>query len=158
MLQSGRINVLQEDAHKTTPLTAALKAFQALAVRRIGLVTPYIGEVNQILINYIEAAGDYKVTSLLSFNLGKDSEVASVTVESIKSAAITMGRQDQVDLVFISCTSLRTSQVARDVEEIIKKPVTSSNLALAWHCARLAGCETDVSERFGQLFSRNIKQ
>ena len=98
MLQSGRINVLQEDAHKTTPLTAALKAFQALAVRRIGLVTPYIGEVNQILINYIEAAGDYKVTSLLSFNLGKDSEVASVTVESIKSAAIIMGMQDQVDL------------------------------------------------------------
>ena len=152
-----RINVLQEEAYKTTPLTAALKAFEALAVRKIGLVTPYIGEVNQILIRYIEAAGDYKVTSLLSFNLSRDSEVASVTVESIKEAAISMGRQDQVDLVFISCTSLRTSQVARAVEEIIKKPVTSSNLALAWHCARLAGCETDVSERFGQLFSRNIK-
>ena len=156
-MREDRLNVLQEEAHKTTPLTAALKAFEALAVRRIGLVTPYIGEVNQILINYIEAAGEYQVTSLLSFNLSRDSEVASVTVESIKSAAITMGRQDKVDVVFISCTSLRTSQVARDVEEIIKKPVTSSNLALAWHCARLAGCLTDVSEKFGELFSRDIK-
>ena len=134
-----------------------MKAFEALAVRKIGLVTPYIGEVNQILIRYIEAAGEYKVTSLLSFNLSRDSEVASVTVESIKAAAISVGRQEQVDLVFISCTSLRTSQVAKAVEEIIKKPVTSSNLALAWHCARLAGCETDVSEKFGELFSRNIK-
>ena len=151
------LHILQEDAHKTTPLTAALKAFQVLGVRNIGLVTPYIGEVNQILINYIQAGGDYKVTSLLTFNLRKDSEVASVTVESIKSAAISVGSKDQVDVVFISCTSLRTSQVARDVEEIIKKPVTSSNLALAWHCARLAGCETDVSENFGELFSRNIK-
>ena len=127
-------------------------------MRKVGLVTPYIGEVNQILINYIEAAGDYKVTSLLTFNLRKDSEVASVTVESIKSAAISLGSQDKVDVVFISCTSLRTSQVARDVEEIIKKPVTSSNLALAWHCIRLAGCLTDLSQRFGELFSRNIKQ
>ena len=155
-MREDRRNVLQEEAYKTTPLTAALKAFEALAVRKIGLVTPYIGEVNQILIRYIEAAGDYKVTSLLSFNLSRDSEVASVTVESIKEAAISMGRQDQVDLVFISCTSLRTSRVAKAVEEIIKKPVTSSNLALAWHCARLAGCETDLSKRFGELFSRNI--
>ena len=129
-----------------------------MGVRKIGLVTPYIGEVNQILINYIEAAGDYKVTSLLSFNLSRDSEVASVTEDSIKAAAVTVGSHHQVDMVFISCTSLRTSRVAKAVEEIIKKPVTSSNLALAWHCIRLAGCQTDLSQRFGELFSRNIKQ
>ena len=81
-------DLMQEDAHKTTPLTAALKAFEALEVRKIGLVTPYIGEVNQILINYIEAAGNYQVTSLLTFNLSRDSEVASVTVERYRNVSV----------------------------------------------------------------------
>ena len=73
-----------------------MRGFESLAVRNIGLVTPYIGEVNDILIKYIEAAGDCRVTALLSFNLGKDSEVASVTEETIKTAALTVGQLPQV--------------------------------------------------------------
>ena len=144
----------QEDACTTTPLTAALRGFQALGVRNIGLVTPYVGEVNDILVKYIEATGHYRVTNLLTFNLIRDSEVASVTVESIKTAAITVGERPQVEAVFISCTSLRTSQVAGPVEDVIKKPVVSSNLAMAWHCLRLAGCRADVSQKYGKLFGK----
>ena len=126
-------------------------------MRNIGLVTPYVGQVNDILVNYIEAAGEFCVTNLLTFNLIKDSEVASVTVESIKAAAITVGQLPEVEAVFISCTSLRTTQVPVAVEEIIKKPVTSSNLAMAWHCARLAGCAEDLSERYGKLFGKMLE-
>ena len=34
-------------------MTAALKAFEVLGVTKIGLVTPYIGSVNDILINIL---------------------------------------------------------------------------------------------------------
>merc|ERR1711988_1390893 len=152
-----QLAVRQEDAFKTTPLTAALKGFKALGVKNIGLVTPYVGQVNDILIKYIEVAGDFHVTNLLTFNLIRDSEVASVTVESIKTAAITVGTHSRVEAVFISCTSLRTTEVPAAVEKIIKKPVTSSNLAMAWHCARMLGCAEDLSQKYGRLFGKLVE-
>ena len=126
-------------------------------MKNIGLVTPYVGQVNDILIKYIEAAGDFHVTNLLTFNLIRDSEVASVTVESIKTAAITVGTHSRVEAVFISCTSLRTTEVPAAVEKIIKKPVTSSNLAMAWHCARMLGCAEDLSQKYGRLFGKLVE-
>ena len=50
-------------------MTAALKAFEVLGVTKVGLVTPYIGPVNDILIRYIQNHGPYQVTRLVSFNL-----------------------------------------------------------------------------------------
>merc|ERR1712106_297014 len=113
-----------------------------------------IGEVNDILINYMEKYGPWKVTYLVSFNLIRDADVASVTVESIKEAAIKVGQMEDVDTVFISCTNLRTSKVVADVEKIIGKPVTSSNLSMAWHIMRLTGVKTDLSNSYGTLFSK----
>ena len=133
----AQLAVRQESASKTTPITAAIKAFDALKSRKIGLVTPYIGKVNDILIDYIEHKGAWKVTQLLSFNLISDTEVASVTESSIKSAAVKVGSMEDVDTVFISCTNLRTMKVVGEVENIIGKPVTSSNMAMAWDMMRL---------------------
>ena len=75
---------MQADAFKTTPITAVLEAFKALHVKRIGILTPYIGPVNDILSEYIQSKGDFTVTRLSSFNLIHDSDVASVAVSSIK--------------------------------------------------------------------------
>merc|ERR1719341_1671933 len=84
----AQLSSRQPSAAKTTPITAALKSFDALEAQKIGLVTPYIGEVNDILIKYMEDNGPWKVTNLVSFNLIQDKDVANVTKESIKEAAI----------------------------------------------------------------------
>eukprot|EP00092_Neocalanus_flemingeri_P010712 GFUD01011538.1.p1 GENE.GFUD01011538.1~~GFUD01011538.1.p1 ORF type:complete len:289 (-),score=66.84 GFUD01011538.1:65-931(-) len=150
----AQLSTRQTSAAKTTPITAALKAFDVLQTKKIGLVTPYIGEVNEILIKYMEENGPWKVTNLITFNLIKDSDVASVTTESIKEAAIKVGQMEDVDTVFISCTNLRTSQVVSEVEKMIGKPVTSSNLAMAWHIIRLMDIKTDISNMYGALFGK----
>ena len=121
---------------------------------KIGLVTPYIGEVNDILIKYIESRGPWEVTNLVTFNLIMDKDVASVSVNSIKEAALDVGRMDNVDTVFISCTNLRTATIVSEVEKIIGKPVTSSNMAMAWDMLRLAGVTMDLSKDFGTLFAK----
>ena len=59
----------------TTPATAAVAAFRALGTRKLGLVTPYVGEVNTALVRFFEEQGPWKVTALLTFNLSKDQEV-----------------------------------------------------------------------------------
>ena len=150
----AQLSSRQSSAAKTTPITAALKAFSALKAQRIGLVTPYIGEVNDILIKYMEDNGPWKVTNLVSFNLIRDVDVASVTMDSIKEAAVKVGEMEDVYTVFISCTNLRTAMVVADVEKTIGKPVTSSNMAMAWHIMRLVGVNADMSNTYGTLFGK----
>ena len=104
--------------------------------------------MNNILIKYIKEQGNSRV-----FNLIKDTEVARVTEESIKKTAIKVAMMDIVDTVFISCKSLGTKNIVKDVENETGKYVTSSNMTMAWHIARKLGINADISRMYGKLFS-----
>jgi maleate isomerase len=84
-----------------------------------------------------------------------DREAARISKESIRDAAIAAARAPGVDGVFVSCTSLEVAPIAREVEAATGKPLLSSNLAMAWHCLRLAGID-DPQPEFGMLFERGL--
>ena len=134
----------------TTPITAALAAFTALGLARIALLTPYIDEINRMMRSYIEARG-VAVPVMGSFNHEDDNEVARITPASIADAVLELGREASVDGVFVSCTSLRVAEHVAAMEAKLKKPVTASNHAMAWHSLRLAGYR-DAVPGFGRLF------
>ena len=138
----------------TTPITAAFAAFDAFGARNIAVLTPYRDDVNQTVRGYIEGRG-YGVPVFGSFNEEDDNTVARIDLESIGKAAIELGRMDGVDAVFVSCTGLRFASIAREIEQKIGKPVTSSNHAMAWHCLRLAGIDDEQPE-FGRLFTLGL--
>jgi len=135
----------------TTPITAAFAAFDALGAKNIALLTPYAESVNEMMRAYIEAR-DYRVTVSGSFNEEDDLRAARISPQSIYDAALELGRMDQVDAVFVSCTGLKVVDILDALEAELGKPVTSSNLALAWHTLRLAGVSDSV-EGYGRLFS-----
>lgn len=64
----------------------------------------------------------------------------------------TMARSATLNAVFVSCTSLRLSEIVFEVESDIGNPVPSSDHAMAWYCLR-AGV-TDVVPDAGCLFER----
>jgi maleate isomerase len=146
----ARIREARPGISCTTPITAAFAAFQALGVKRIALLTPYIDSINQMMRRYIEARG-YAVPVMGSFNHGDDGEVARITPASIEAAALELGRHPEVDAVFVSCTSLRVAEYVEGMESRLKKPITASNHAMAWHALRLAGVK-DARPGFGRLF------
>jgi maleate isomerase len=145
-----RIQEARPGVAVTNPITAAIAGMKKLGAKRIALLTPYIEEVNQRFRGYIEARG-LDVTVMGSFNHENDNEVARIDTASIRDAMIELGREPAVDGIFVSCTSLRVADIAEEVERATGKPVTSSNLALAWHCLRLAGVN-DAIPGFGRLF------
>jgi maleate isomerase len=57
-----------------------------------------------------------------------------------------------VDAVFVSCTSIRLAETARELEAELGKPVTSSNHAMAWHALRLAGIAEPMPQ-WGKLYT-----
>jgi maleate isomerase len=131
----------------TNPLSAVMAGFGALGVRRIGMVTPYIQSVTAPLRAALEARG-IEVVRCVSFEEAEEARVARIDPASIREAAIAAG-QGNAGAVFVSCTNLRTLDVIEGIEAELGRPVISSNQALGWHMARLAGTACDG--RFGRL-------
>lgn len=150
----ARIRDARPEAKPTTPITAALVAIDVLGARRIALLTPYGRAVNDQVRDYIADRG-FDVPVCRSFNVEDDNLVACIAPESVRRAILAVGGRDDIDLVFISCTSLRLAAMAAAIEDEIGKPVVSSNLAMAWHSLRLAGIDEPAPE-YGQLFCRNL--
>ena len=138
----------------TNPLTAAKAAFAALGVSRLGLLTPYTPDVTEAMQARFDDAG-ISVKLVGSFYEDSDLVVGRVDAASILQGAVSVGSSDDVDGVFISCTSLRAASVIPKAEKVLNKPVTASNHALAWHLLRLAGI-TDAKAQAGCLFQAQL--
>lgn len=126
----------------TDPLTAALAAFEALGLRRVGVVSPYVRPVADRLIAALGAKG-VVVPESLSFGEAVEANVARIAPASIAEAARGLARTAALDGVFLSCTNLRTFGIIAALEAELGLPVLSSNQVLAWHMARQAGIDPD---------------
>ena len=120
------------------PLTAAFDAMRALDVRSFGLVSPYIEEVASSMKTVFEQEG-FSVPASVSFGEEVEARVARIDPVSIRKAAIHVSQQPGVEAIFLSCTNLRTLDLIEDLEQELDMPVISSNLALAWQMASVAG-------------------
>lgn len=149
-----RIREVRPGAKGTTPITAAFAAFRAFGAKRIGVLTPYRADVNRIVASYIQARG-FEVPVFGSFNEQDDSIVARITPESIRSGVRRLLDTAKMDCIFVSCTSVRLAEAARDIEAETGVPITSSNHAMAWHALRLAGVG-DALPQWGRLFTRPL--
>lgn len=121
----------------TNPLRAAIAFAHHHGLKRLALLSPYIEEVNEPLRQVFRDAG-LTTDTFGTFCESDDAQVARIAIQSVVEAAIELGRSENVDGVFISCTNLRTLEAIPEVERNLKKPVFSSNYALAWHMEKLA--------------------
>ncbi len=144
------VRSVQPNARVTTPITAAFAAFNALSAKRIAVLTPYRSDVNTAVRSYIVNAG-YEVPVFGSFNESMDPVVAKIDAKSIAAGIDTITRDCDVDMVFVSCTSVRLVDEIASLEDRFNLPVTSSNHAMAWHCLRLAGVSDNLPQ-WGKLY------
>lgn len=124
--------------HVTEPLSALLAVCAAHGVSRLAFLSPYIESVSATLRDALNTRG-VQTPVFGSFNEAVETKVAKISQASLYDAAMALGSSDAVDAVFMSCTNLRTLDVIPKIEADLGKPVFSSNQALAWHMATLAG-------------------
>jgi maleate isomerase len=125
-----------------TPTSAALGAFKELGMRRLSILTPYREATTRSLAGHFAANG-MDVRSIACFGLDDDREMARVRPDEILRAAVEAMAAD-ADGLFISCTALRSAEVAERIEARIGRPVVTSNQAGVWRSLRLAGIESRV--------------
>ena len=145
------IRSIHPQTKTSNPITACKAALKALGLRRMALVTPYPPQVTLEMQANLRLAG-FDIIAMRSFNQSDDFTVARISSASILKAILAVGAREEVDGVFVSCTSLRALEIIPEAEVRIGKPVISSNQALAWHLLRLAE-QTNQNPGFGRLFS-----
>lgn len=127
-------------AQVTEPLSALVAICKAKGISRIAFLSPYIESVSLALREALNARG-VETPVFGSFDESEETKVAKISQQSLYDAAMALGASDEVEAVFMSCTNLRTLDVIPRIEKDLGKPVFSSNQALAWHMAKLAGIE-----------------
>ena len=142
------VHAAKPDVPVITPSGAARTAFRSLGVRRISVLTPYLPETSAPIATYFQKHG-LEIANLVCFGLGDDREMARVNPETILTAACETMASD-AEALFISCTALRASEVAGEIEQRIGKPVVTSNQAGIWLTLRRAGIERPL-EGHGRL-------
>lgn len=147
----ARVRAVRPHVRCTSPITAARAAFEALGVRRIGLLTPYVRSVSDWMAGYLVDKG-FEIPAAASYEHADDNEVARIDAESIAASVRMLAASPEVDAVFVSCTSLRVAELVAPLETATGKPVLSSNHAMAWHALRLAGIR-DALPQWGRLFT-----
>ena len=143
------VNKAKPKAKVTTPITAAMKAFNHLGLKKIAVLTPYPKDVNATVYNYL-IDNNINVESFSSFNLEYDSEIAQVSLASLEKE-ISKIDLSNVDGLFVSCTALKIVDVLDKVESSKNTVVISSNQAIIWDCLRSVGIDSKI-KGYGKLF------
>jgi maleate isomerase len=133
-LKKGRMK-----CQATSTIGASIAALHSLGARRLAIGTAYIDEVNEVEAKYLTERG-FDVLAIHGLNLLHDSEIIRVSPNFIRDFACSIDRPD-ADAIFLSCGALRAVEVIDEIEQIVGKPVVTSNQALLWHCLKLAGVD-----------------
>ena len=143
------INKSKPKAKVTTPITAALKAFKKLNLKKIAVLTPYPKVVNVTVYDYL-VENNIIIDSFSSFNLEYDSDIAQVSLDSLEKEIAKIDLSN-VDGLFVSCTALKIVDVLDKIEKKENTIVISSNQAIIWDCLRSVGIDSKI-EGYGKLF------
>ncbi len=139
----------------TTPPRATLLALKAVEARRIAVLTPYTAPVNAHVAEWLAAAG-IEVTRLDGLDMDDDQRMTALARDTLIAAATAVDHP-QAEALFISCTALRAAQWVPALETALRKPVITSNQALAWHALHLLGDAGSVTGQ-GSLFQKPVPE
>ena len=145
---TSQIHKSKPGVYVTTPITAAMRAFKKLNIHKVAILTPYPKLVNQTVYEYLKDK-QIEIDTFSGFNLEYDSDIAKVDPQHLIKIIKDINYLD-VDAVFVSCTALRIVEVLQEVEDLIKKPVISSNQAIIWDSIRSVEIKSSI-EGFGKL-------
>ena len=116
--------------HAVTTSHAVRQALLSLNARRISMITPYTADINVLEIDFLNAAG---ITVLTEAGMGVVDaySIAKVDPEATFQEALRT-IDPACDVLFLSCTNLKTFEILDDLERRVGVPVISSNSASLW--------------------------
>jgi maleate isomerase len=135
-----------------TTSTALVTALATLGARSVFMASPYPEFVNEAERSFLGAHG-FDITAVLSFGCTLSQEIYSVTPETIVEQVL--ARADEVrrnDVLFLTCTGLRSMEVVDELERALDVPVMTSNSSSMWLALSRLGVDTSALP-LGRLYA-----
>lgn len=134
-----------------TSVLAFREIFERTNARRIGLVTPYIDDVQTKIIANWGAIG-FSCASERHLRLQDNFSFAQVGEDTVAELVRAVARQG-CDAVAILCTNLRGARIGEPLEVELGVPVYDSIAVTLWKSLLVAGVDPACVKGWGSLFS-----
>jgi len=134
----------------TTSMLALNNVLAATGVRRLGLVTPYIDDVQQRIVANYAALG---ITCDAERHLGIQENFAFCEVTAdVLSGMIRAVAAQQPDAIAVICTNLQAAPLVAALEQEIGIPIYDTIATAVWESLRLAGMDPRMVTGWGRVF------
>tara|TARA_Y100001936_G_C15970715_1_gene610969 strand:- start:342 stop:1070 length:729 start_codon:yes stop_codon:yes gene_type:complete len=145
------ISAIERVTGKPAASTASslMDAFEALGVKRLVFISETLQEGHDKKMAFLKEAGLEIVSDKAMGLAGSDvycSTPSSYWYENVKAL-----RNDQAEAYFVSCANIHSINIIEDLEDVLDRPVITSNQSALWSALRIAGVKDDISS-LGRLF------
>lgn len=135
----------------TTSTLALADALDACGARRLGLVTPYLREVQQRIVGNFALEG-YRI--IAERHLGDRGNYSFAEFdETVIERLVREVAAEAPEAIAIYCTNFRGAGVAARLEDELGLPVLDSVAVTAWRTMLAAGAEPSRITGWGRLFA-----
>ena len=145
-----KINMAKPNALVTAPSTAALNALKKKNINKISIVTPYIKNVNDDVVNFFKN-NNFEITSNTYFDIESDVDIGKVDQDQLFEILSNIDHKN-AEALFVSCTSLPVLNIIEKLEKKLNITVLSSNQALIWETLESINRNNSI-KGYGSLFS-----
>jgi maleate isomerase len=133
-----------------TSVLALNELFERLGVRRFGLVTPYLDDVQaKIVANY--AAAGYECVAERHLGLRDNFSFSEVDADTLRTMLREVAAA-RPEAIVILCTNLRGGPLVAALEAELGLPILDSVATVVWKSLRLVGADTRRVRGWGRLF------
>jgi maleate isomerase len=137
-------------ARACTSVLALNEILERTGARRLGLVTPYLDDVQARIVANYEALG---VEVVGERHLGIEDNFSFSEVDADRLVAMTRDvARSRPDAIAILCTNLRGGPLVPRLEAELGLPVYDSVATVVWKALGLAGVDTRRVRSWGRLF------
>lgn len=150
-MENDRALVRELGADSHTAMLALLEALRAKGARRIGIVTPFLDDVQEATIRVLAEEG-FEVVAERHFQDPGNYSFARFTEADVTAALREVSAAPGLDALAVISTNLRGPRPAAQLEAELGLPIYDTVATALWGALKRAGVETSRVKGWGSLF------
>jgi maleate isomerase len=138
----------------TSSVVGLNKALRLWNVKRLGLVTPYLDDVQEKIIQNYKGIGVEIGKAETHLRIEKNNDIAKIPSVVLGDCIAELIIGNDVDAVTTFCTNLVAAHKVEEWEENHHVPVFDTVTTVVWDMLRLCGLDTSKVKGWGMIFQK----